>query len=256
MDSPAPTPAATSPIDSLEARSALFQQMIEYGVDLVHVIDTEGTALYFSPSVERVLGYTPEELVGRSLLPLVHPDDLEEPLRLLKEHEFNLDRVHMLEQRVRHKDGSWRLMSVAGRFGRDPGGRPVVFVYSRDVTEQKRAEAAGRLEERIRALEEFAVGIKHQLSNSLTVLRAEAEPFLSSPSLSTEEQGSAAVVREEIERLAHLVRLVERAAMLARVPYTDSTLMLDLSPSANPPAPVANDAASAAAGPATAPPGP
>jgi PAS domain-containing protein len=59
---------------ALREREEWFRSLIENAHDLVQVLDAEGTTLYVSPSVERILGYDPDELIGRSALELVDPD--------------------------------------------------------------------------------------------------------------------------------------------------------------------------------------
>jgi len=105
------------------------------------VTDPGGTIRYLSPSVERVLGYTPEEVVGTSTAEYVHPDDVE---RARGELEALLSKpgVHpaAVETRVRHKDGSWRhLEGMATNLLDDPAVEGLVF-NQRDVTDRVRAE--------------------------------------------------------------------------------------------------------------------
>ena len=73
------------------------------------VTGSDGTTRYLSPSVKRVLGYTPEEMLGTNTAEYVHPDDLE---RAFGELQALLSKpgVHpeAVETRVRHRDGSWR----------------------------------------------------------------------------------------------------------------------------------------------------
>ena len=56
-------------------REQRFRSIIENASDMIAILDAEGTTLYESPSNERMLGYKPEELVGRNALELIHPED-------------------------------------------------------------------------------------------------------------------------------------------------------------------------------------
>ena len=119
------------------------------------VTDAEGTTRYISPSVERVLGYTPEEMVGTNSAEYLHPDDME---RAFGELEALLSKpgVHpvAVETRVRHKNGSWRhLEGMATNLLDDPAVEGLVFNH-RDITDRVRAEEEIRrlneeLEERV-----------------------------------------------------------------------------------------------------------
>ncbi len=55
-----------------------FRALIEHAFDVVLLLDRDCGLLYASPSVERVLGYAPRELVGRNGLDLIHPDQCED----------------------------------------------------------------------------------------------------------------------------------------------------------------------------------
>jgi PAS domain S-box-containing protein len=132
-----------------------FHALAENALDIVMVTDPDGTMRYVSPSVERVLGYTPEEMVGTNSAAYVHPDDLE---RAFGELEALLSKpgVHpaAVETRVRHKDGSWRhLEGMATNLLEDPAVAGLVF-NQRDVTDRVLAEEEVRrlneeLEERV-----------------------------------------------------------------------------------------------------------
>ena len=116
-----------------------FHALAENALDVVML--TGGTIRYLSPSVERVLGYTPEEMVGTSTAEYVHPDDME---RARGELQALLSKpgVHpaAVETRVRHKDGSWRhLEGMATSLLDDPAVEGLVF-NQRDVTDRVRAE--------------------------------------------------------------------------------------------------------------------
>jgi PAS domain S-box-containing protein len=55
----------------------LFCSVLQHGSDVFTVLDADGTIRYQSPSIERVLGYKPEELLGKNAFNYVHPEDLE-----------------------------------------------------------------------------------------------------------------------------------------------------------------------------------
>ncbi len=67
--------------DRLQAAAVLrrseerFSYLIQNLSDVITVVAVDGTMLYHSPSIERVAGYRPSELLGKSLLSLIHPED-------------------------------------------------------------------------------------------------------------------------------------------------------------------------------------
>jgi diguanylate cyclase (GGDEF)-like protein/PAS domain S-box-containing protein len=146
------TAAAGSMVDRRRAEShtrtaeARFQALVEGAADGIQLLDRRGTYLYLSPSIERILGYQAEELIGTNAFSLVHPDDVEDASRTLASVLEVPDGHGQSVVRVRHKDGGWRWVegSVTNMIHNpDVGGLVVNF---RDVTERIRAdEARGRL---------------------------------------------------------------------------------------------------------------
>jgi diguanylate cyclase (GGDEF)-like protein/PAS domain S-box-containing protein len=138
-----------------------FRTLTQNSSDVVTLLRAVGTIRYLSPSVERILGYPPEELIGQNALDYVHPEDLERVEMALAEGLKDPDRRPLVEYRFRHKGGSWRwLESVGANLLGDPGIGEYVF-NSRDVTERKLAvEALKESEQRFRSsFEDAAIGM-------------------------------------------------------------------------------------------------
>jgi two-component system cell cycle sensor histidine kinase/response regulator CckA len=134
-----------------------FRSLIENAMDIITVLDTDGTIRYESPSVERVLGHRPEELVGRRAFDFIHPEDVPEVQRLLAATGQTEGASRIAEFRFRHRDGSWRVLeSIAKNLLSDPSAAGIV-VNTRDVTERKRVEQQLRLH--TTALEAAANGV-------------------------------------------------------------------------------------------------
>lgn len=138
--------------------------MIRYASDIITVLEPDGTIRYESPSIERILGYLPEELIGRSAFDYIHPNDLDRVVEALAEAlKIPGASLTPVEYRFRHADGSWRhLESVGNNLTDDPAVAGFV-VNSRDVTGKVLAEEAlQKSEARFRALfEQAAVGMTH-----------------------------------------------------------------------------------------------
>ena len=125
----------------------LFQSLIEHSVDAVALVDSQGKVLYVSPSIQRIAGYTSEELLGRVSLEFVHPDDLEKTIAVLGAVLQQPGASLMVEYRLRHKDGSWRWMeATATNMLHDPQIGAIIGNFH-DITERKRADEALRASE-------------------------------------------------------------------------------------------------------------
>lgn len=129
---------------ALQASETRYRLLIQHSPDLVHLCDQDGVILYASPSAEQVLGYTPEQLVGRQSRDFVHPDDLPQANDAGARTLDALANGPVLLLRIRHRDGTWRSLEVAARSFLEGDGRRMLIVHSRDSTERVRTEAALR----------------------------------------------------------------------------------------------------------------
>jgi PAS domain S-box-containing protein len=132
---------------ALRASEERFRLLAENSTDMITRTTPYGTALYVSPASVRMLGYPPDEVIGTSLLALVHPDDLAAVADAQQELP-GPDQSRTITVRVRHRDGHWVWLESVYRstkFGED--GRPVeMSASSRDVTGRKRDEVRLRVQ--------------------------------------------------------------------------------------------------------------
>ncbi len=121
--------------------------------DMVRVVDLQGNNLYATPSHYSVLGYKPEDRVGKSTFDIVHPDDVENMIRVFSE-SIARRQPAMTEYRVRHADGHYVWLETAGDpIWNDKGELTAVVVSARDISERKASEERLRKsEERYRVL--------------------------------------------------------------------------------------------------------
>src|SRR6266704_1823348 len=147
-----------------------FRALIEHGADVVALVAPDGTLLFASHSIERLLGFAPAELVGRPAFERVHPDDLPRINAALRDIVASPGTPAGLELRWRHKDGSWRhIDAVAVDRLAEPAVGAIVVNF-RDVSERRTAEAALReSEERYRTLVEGVRDIIFALSPEGTI---------------------------------------------------------------------------------------
>ena len=139
-------------VQALRRSENLFRSLIENALDAVEIIDKNGTIVYSSPSIERVMGYSPEEVLGKRAVEFVHPDDLD---YLTKIHEFTVARpghVQSADLRFKNRNGEWRYLEVVAHNLLDDEDVSGIVINFRDVTERKQAEQLQR--EYSRALED------------------------------------------------------------------------------------------------------
>ena len=161
-------------LEALERREEHYRSLIENSLDLISILNIDGTIRYASPSHERILGYALDELVGQNALSFVHPDDLP----AVREALLEADGSSMLEFRCRHKDGSWRVMESSARNLSHLPGVSGVVVNSRDITERRHLEEELHHSQRLDAVGRLAGGIAHDFNNLLMVITGHSQMLL------------------------------------------------------------------------------
>jgi len=118
-----------------------FRHLVHNASDVIWIIGADSTILYHSPSLERVLGYEPNALVGTRLIDLVEPEEQD---RVLASFGQVLLRPGVSDERIevrwRHRDGSWRWFeNTRTNLSHVPSVGGVVL-NSRDVTDRRLLE--------------------------------------------------------------------------------------------------------------------
>jgi PAS domain S-box-containing protein len=141
--------------ESNKTRQVLRQQteelrhVFETSQDLIMVMDGRGFLVQISPSCEAILGYRPDEMIGRSGVDFIHPEHLEKARDEMRAARQGL-RPKMSDTRCMHKDGREVWLSWLGTWSR-PAKR--FFFVGRDMTESRRSQ------ETLRESEQLARGI-------------------------------------------------------------------------------------------------
>ena len=186
----------------------LFRRLIEHSTELLTVVAPDGTVLFDSLSNERIAGYAPDELIGKRLFELIHPEDHAKVLAAI-------DRIGAggaggdsvtVEYRFHHKNGEWlQLLSVCRNLSEDPFVRGIVL-NSRDISEWRAMEEQLHEARKMDALGRLAGGIAHDFNNLLTAIKGNVQLLLM-------DSPMEAPGREELEEIN---RVSDRAAELTR----------------------------------------
>jgi two-component system sensor histidine kinase/response regulator len=124
----------------------LFRALVQNSSDMISLVDADGTIVYQSPSIERLLGQRPEDRIGHSVFmdAMVHPDD-RAVQRVFFETVRSTPGTPVTSQfRLCHADGSWKEVEAVGQnFLHDPAIAGIVANY-RDITDRRRSELRWR----------------------------------------------------------------------------------------------------------------
>ena len=155
--------------EALRQTEQRFRLLVQNSSDIITALTADGIVLYESASIERILGYRPEARVGKSVLldPIVHPEDLARKCAFLEDAVQKPGVPISAEFRLRHSDGSWRIIEAVGQnLISDPNVGAIVANY-RDVTERKQAEERATQSERLAAIGQMITALTHESRNAL-----------------------------------------------------------------------------------------
>jgi PAS domain S-box-containing protein len=136
-----------------------FRMLIENSSDIISVLARDATIIYESPSVKRILGYKPGEVLGKNVFEFIHPDDVPRVSGLRDALQQGQEVTQEFLCRKRHKNGSWRFIEGIGKIWTDKSGEVIGIFNSRDVTARMQTEEALRLEQQRLRLAQAVAGI-------------------------------------------------------------------------------------------------
>ncbi|HEV3256913.1 MAG TPA: histidine kinase dimerization/phosphoacceptor domain -containing protein [Gemmataceae bacterium] len=182
-----------------------FRFLAENATDMISRLSPGGVFLYVSPACGALLGYAPEELVGRVIQDFLHPDDLW-PFAEATAHILELPTTCTMMYRFRHADGRQIWFETTARKVCDEQTGSVLEIHavSRDITERKQAEE--RIRASLREKELLLKEIHHRVKNNLQVISS----LLSLQSGFVTDAKALEVLKESQNRVKSMALVHER----------------------------------------------
>ncbi len=131
--------------EKIKASEVFFREITENSSDIILILNTRGILTYASPSVERFLGYAPEEMIGKSSFRFIHRDDVARAMQEFSKAIRVKEPAIPNSFRVLHKDGSERILEGLGKNLLENSAIAGFIMNVHDVTERRRMEEASRL---------------------------------------------------------------------------------------------------------------
>ena len=150
--------------ESLRQSEKHFRALVENITDGFVLTDAHGIITYVSPSTTRIVGFLPEEFIGRRVFRMVYPADQEATRRLCARVLEEPGKSQRLEYRTKRKDGTFLWIDVVGlNLLHEPGVEAVVWNF-RDVTERK------QMEQEVTRAKEQLEAILHNVADGILVV--------------------------------------------------------------------------------------
>ena len=207
-----------SPDDEDEARARLAA-IVESSDDAIVSKTLDGTIRSWNAGAQRIFGYTPEEVVGRSITLIIPPERIDEEREILR-RLCRGERIEHFETVRVAKDGRSIDVSITVSPVRDREGRIIgASKIGRDISAQKRMAVelrrkAEELAEADRKKDDFIALLAHELRNPLAPLRSGLQVLR----LAAGDPGAVEKTRAMMDRqLAHLVRLIDDLLDVSRL---------------------------------------
>jgi PAS domain S-box-containing protein len=160
----------TTVVEDISRRKAAeerFRHLVEYGADLIVVVDREGLIRFVSRNVAHVLGFTAEEMTGRAVFDFNHPDDVAPAAALFGEIVATPRERRLTTIRAHHKNDGWRVLDVSVVNLLDDPSVAGLVINAHDVTERNRLGTEVEQLRRVESLGRVAASVAHEVNNVL-----------------------------------------------------------------------------------------
>jgi PAS domain S-box-containing protein len=153
-----------------------YRLLADHATDMISTHTLSGIYTYVSPACRPLLGWEPDELVGRDPYDFFHPEDL---ATIENSHINVLETTDMqvVSYRFRRKSGDYTWLETTTRTVRDGTHPREIIAISRDISERKRLESLEHRRQweiahlsRLKTLGEMASGIAHELNQPLAAI--------------------------------------------------------------------------------------
>jgi PAS domain S-box-containing protein len=210
--------------EALRGSEERFRSLAETTSDWIWEVDTNGIYTYVSPKVKDLLGYEPDEVIGKTPFDLMIPNEaknVSEKFRAIVESRRPFTG---LENTNLRKDGRYVVLETSGVPFFDPSGNLLGYRgIDRDITERRKAEEELNIyrekmvqAERLASLGTLSATIAHELNQPLTVIRLSIENSLDDLKSASCPKEVLDTLRDGLNEVSNAASVVDRFRNYAR----------------------------------------
>jgi PAS domain S-box-containing protein len=227
----------------LKEREEKYRTLVEQSYDLICEATDNGQFSYVSSNFKSILGYEPDELLGRSIFEHIHLDDHAAVITEVQEARSTFS-SSASTYRYRHKNGEWRWLESTGKPFETAVGEIRLIIATRYITERKRwqeqieslnetleqrvTERTTQLQSVNNELEAFSYSVSHDCAPRLRAIDGFSKALLDdyAGKLDARDQNDLARVRAATQRMAELIDDLPNLSRLTRTKLARTTLDL------------------------------
>ena len=146
-------------IEEVNRTQKRMQLLLENASEVITIYEEDESIRYISPSVESILGYGQKEMIGKSDIDKVHPDNREIFKELFSKMKASPDEKVTVQYEYRAKDGTFMWIESTGTNCMSNQAIHGFILNSRDITERRRAEQEQRMRSKMQALSENSLDL-------------------------------------------------------------------------------------------------
>jgi PAS domain S-box-containing protein len=181
----------------------LERNLVQASMDGIIVNDMLGNVLIFNAGAGKILGYLPEEVIGKIKVYQFYPDRTAHEIKRLiyDPGEGGVGILENYETQARHKDGSLVPIWLSARLLHEDAREIGIVGYFRDLRERRRLETELLQSERLATLGKMVAHISHEIKNPLTTIGGFAAQLGRRPDLPEDARRRLSLIHQEVQRL-------------------------------------------------------
>lgn len=216
----------------LKKTRELYKLITENTTDLIKVFTKDKTIVYASPSYEKVVGITPEEMIGRNLLDFILPEELEEYSRVFQKLLFTGEPQLVQKKLITvNHEVMYAEYNISPIYN-EQGDMESFVIVGRNITDRIKNENAMRNLDRLSIIGQLAAGVAHEIRNPLTSLKGFSK-LLKYNTNHEKQDEYLEIITDELDRIDMIVNEFMSLAKPQAIQFERSNLISILNSTVN-----------------------